>query len=103
MKSIFKALALSTLALTLTSGVAIAQDHPDHPDHPDQQDHHYVKHDDWKKGSHMNHDDWARGAQVDWHAHHLRRPPSGYEWREIDGNYVLASSDGVISTVVVIH
>jgi Ni/Co efflux regulator RcnB len=100
MKSIFKALALSTLALTLTSGVAIAQDHPDHPD---QQDHHYVKHDDWKKGSHMNHDDWARGAQVDWHAHHLRRPPSGYEWREIDGNYVLASSDGVISTVVVIH
>lgn len=95
MKPIFRTLALSTLALTLAGGTAaaFAQDHPDH-----QQ---YVRHEEWKKGYHMRHEDWARGEQVDWHAHHLKRPPAGYEWRAIDGNFVLASSDGVISTVVV--
>jgi Ni/Co efflux regulator RcnB len=98
MKPIVRALAISTLALTLTGGVAFAQDHP-----ADQQDHHYVKHTEWKKGTHINHDDWGRGARVDWQAHHLKKPPTTYEWREIDGNYVLASSDGVISSVVVVR
>jgi Ni/Co efflux regulator RcnB len=100
MKSFPKVLALSTLALTLTltGGVAFAQDHPDHPDNTK-----YVHHPEWKKGRHIEANDWSRGDQVDWHAHHLRQPPSGYEWREIDGNFVLASSNGVISTVVVAH
>ena len=100
MKPIFRTLALSTLALTLTGGtaIAIAQDHPDHADH--QQ---YVHHNEWKKGYHMRHEDWSRGEQVDWHSRHLRRPPNGYEWRQIDGNFVLATNDGVISSVVVVH
>ena len=99
MRSIVRALAVSTLALTLTGGIAFAaQD-----DHHDDQQHHqqYVRHQEWKKGAHIRQEDWARGAQVDWHAHHLRHPPAGYEWRLIDGNYVLCSSDGVISTVIV--
>lgn len=59
--------------------------------------HAYVRHQDWKKGYHIKTDDCGRGERVDdWHAHHLRKPPSGYEWREIDGNYVLANPDGVI-------
>ncbi|HZD48423.1 MAG TPA: RcnB family protein [Silvibacterium sp.] len=98
MKSFPRVLALSTLALTLTGGLAFAQDHPDN-DHPDN--HKYVHHSEWKKGYHMEQSNWGRGEQVDWHAHHLRQPPAGYEWREIDGNFVLATSDGVISTVVV--
>jgi Ni/Co efflux regulator RcnB len=98
MRRIAHALAVSTLALTLTGGITIAQDHPDQ-NHHDQ----YVRHDEWKKGYHMQHDDWARGEHVDWHAHHLRRPPNGYEWREIDGNYVCANSDGVVYTTVVVH
>lgn len=97
MKPIFRNIAVSTLALALTSGVAFTQDHPD-------QHQQYVEHKEWKKGYHMNHDDWGRGAPVsDWQTRHLRKPPSGYEWRAIDGNYVLANSDGVVSTVVVIH
>ena len=98
MKAICRAIAVSTLALTLTGGIAFAQDHPD-------QDHHqqYVRHSEWKKGAHIRQEDWARGEQVDWHAHHLRQPPAGYEWRMIDGNYVLCNSNGVISTVVVVH
>ncbi len=91
-----KALALATLALTLTltGGTAFAEDHHDN--------HQYVKHEEWKKGYHMQHTDWDRGEKVDYRTNHLRRPPSGYEWRLVDGNYVLAAvATGVIASVVV--
>ena len=96
MNAFCRVFAVSTLALTLTGGVAIAQDHPD-----DQHHQQYVKHQEWHKGAKINHDDWARGEQVDWHAHHLRRPPAGYDWRLVDGNYVLAKDDGTIFSVVI--
>jgi Ni/Co efflux regulator RcnB len=98
MNAFCRVFAVSALALTLTGSVAIAQDHPD--DHHQQ----YVKHEEWKKGAKIRNEDWARGEQVDWHAHHLRRPPAGYEWRQVDGNYILARpSDGVIFSVTVGH
>jgi Ni/Co efflux regulator RcnB len=97
MRSIAHALAVSALTLTLTGGIAFAQDH-----HDDQHQQ-YVHHEEWRKGAHIRQEDWGRGAQVDWHAHHLHRPPAGYEWREIDGNYVCANSAGVISTTIVVH
>jgi Ni/Co efflux regulator RcnB len=86
--------ALSTISAVLLSGAAFAQ-----PPHDNQA---YVEHKEWKKGYHMNHDDWARGEQVDWHAHHLRTPPRGYEWRQVDGNYVLAAvATGIIASAIV--
>jgi len=89
-----KVLALSTLALTLSGGVAFAQGHPDND--------HYVRHDEWKKGAKINHDDWNRGQPVDYRQYHLNAPPRGYEWRSVDGNYVLAAAaTGVIASVVV--
>lgn len=102
-KSIVRTLAVSTLALSLTGGVAFAQEHHDDRDRHDQEHHdQYVRHNDWRKGQRIRHEDWDRGRRVDdWHAHHLRRPPRGYEWREIDGEYVLARPDGVIFQVVV--
>jgi len=88
-----KALALSTLVLTLSGGIAVAQDHHDND--------HYVHHNDWKKGGRISHDDWNRGQQVDYHQHHLNAPPRGYEWRSVDGNYVLAAvATGVIASVI---
>lgn len=99
MKQIRKMFAFSVLAVLL-SGVAFAQDHNDTQDHHDNT--HYVRHNEWKKGSHINHDDWARGDQVDYRQHHLSAPPRGYEWREVDGNYVLAAvATGVIASVIV--
>jgi Ni/Co efflux regulator RcnB len=99
MRLVHRAVAVSTLALTLAGGIAVAQDHPDQ-DHPDQS--HYVRHDDWKKGNHIQNEDWSRGARVDdWKAHHLHQPPAGYEWRMIDGQYVCANNDGVILRVTV--
>jgi Ni/Co efflux regulator RcnB len=101
MNSLCRAFAVSTLALTLTGALAFAQNHEDHPDNQHQ---HYVHHSDWKKGHKISHDDWNRGEHVaDWQAHHLRRPPAGYEWRYVDGNYVLANNDGLIFSVVIGH
>jgi Ni/Co efflux regulator RcnB len=50
----------------------------------------------------MRQEDWNRGRRIqDWRAYHLRRPPRGYEWREVDGNYVLtAIATGIIASVV---
>ena len=93
MKLIHKALAFAALAATLTGNVAFADDHHDN--------HQYVKHQEWKKGYHMQNADWARGEKVDYRQYHLRRPPSGYEWRLVDGNYVLAAvATAVIASVV---
>jgi Ni/Co efflux regulator RcnB len=89
-----KALALSTLAIILSSGFSFAQDHRD--------DDHYVRHDEWKKGAKIDHDDWNRGRPIDYHQYHLRAPKKGYEWREVDGNYVLAAvATGVIASTIV--
>jgi Ni/Co efflux regulator RcnB len=99
MQKIRAAIAGCTLALMLACGgqaVAAAQDHDNH---------HYVHHDEWRKGAHIRDEDWQRGDRVaDWKQYHLHKPPTGYEWRLIDGNYVMAnSSTGVISMTVVAH
>jgi Ni/Co efflux regulator RcnB len=63
--------------------------------------HQYVHHDEWKKGAKIRDEDWNRGEQVDYRERHLRAPPHGYEWRQVDGNYVLAAAaTGVIASVV---
>ncbi|HLJ77911.1 MAG TPA: RcnB family protein [Acidobacteriaceae bacterium] len=103
MRRVMNMVAVGTLALGLVSGAAIAQEHHDDQEHHDQYHHdQYVRHDDWRKGHHMRHEDWDRGQRIDdWQARHLRRPPRGYEWREMDGQYVMANRDGVIFQVVV--
>jgi Ni/Co efflux regulator RcnB len=99
MKAIQKVIALSTVAVVLSSGGSLfAQDH--HDDHHDN--HQYVRHQEWRKGARMNHDDWNRGERVDYRHYHLSAPPRGYEWRQVDGNYVLAAvATGLIASVVV--
>jgi len=99
-----KALALSALAGILSAGVGFAQDHDDHDRDRDRHrdNHHYVHHNEWRKGDHMRHEDWDRGERVDYRTYHLRRPPRGYEWRMVDGHYVLAAvATGVIASVVI--
>jgi Ni/Co efflux regulator RcnB len=50
----------------------------------------------------MNKADWARGQHIDYRQYHLNAPPRGYEWRSVDGNYVLAAvATGVVASVVV--
>jgi Ni/Co efflux regulator RcnB len=80
MKTIRAAFALPILAMALASMPAMAQDHPDN--------HTYKQHNEWKTGD-----------KVDYKQNHLRRPPAGNEWRQIDGNYVMAKQDGTIVSV----
>ena len=97
MRNLHRLLAISTLVATFSGGLAFAQDHDHDQDHG-----HYVRHDEWKKGAHIKNEDWARGEQVDYRRYHLNAPPRGYEWRQVDGNYVLAAvATGVIASAVV--
>jgi Ni/Co efflux regulator RcnB len=105
MNRMTRAFALRILAAALTCLPALAQDHPDQDRHDQaqSQDRHdngtYRQHDEWKTGSRMRQEDWNRGDKVDYRANHLRRPAKGNEWRQIDGNYVLANQDGTIVSV----
>ena len=97
MKRIGQFVLVSALSAALSSGGLLAQDRHDDAHH--QQ---YVKHDEWKKGAKIGHDDWNRGETVDYKTYHLKSPPRGYEWREVDGNYVLAAvATGVIASAIV--
>jgi Ni/Co efflux regulator RcnB len=106
MKKLSAVLAFAFLSSSLMGGVAFAQD-DHHDDHSSAQDrnhhdnHSYVEHKDWRKGGRIDHDDWNRGDQVDYRQYHLSAPPRGYEWRMVDGYYVLANiSNFQIRTVI---
>jgi Ni/Co efflux regulator RcnB len=95
MTKLYRILAVTTVTMNLIGPMSFAQDH--HDDHHDE----YVRHDEWKKGYHMKQEDWHRGQPVDYRHYHLSEPPRGYEWRSVDGNYVLAAvATGVIASVV---
>jgi Ni/Co efflux regulator RcnB len=91
MKSIQAAFALPILAIALAGMPAMAQDHQDN--------HTYKQHTEWKAGAKIQQNDWDRGDKVDYRQNHLRQPPEGHEWRQIDGNYVMTNHDGVIVSV----
>lgn len=56
---------------------------------------------DWRRGGYVGRYDWDRGHYVDYRHYHLRRPPYGYEWREVNGNYVLAAvASGLIASII---
>ena len=62
---------------------------------------HGPAHPDWRAGGHIGRDDWRRGVVVSYRDHHLRRPPRGYEWRQVDGNFVLAAvTTGLIASII---
>lgn len=55
----------------------------------------------WHRGDRLP-DEYRHGGYVDWRHHHLHRPPHGYQWVEVDGNYALvALGSGVITDVIV--
>ncbi|GGH02611.1 RcnB family protein [Silvibacterium dinghuense] len=109
MKLIRRAAAVSTLAAMLAGGAMFAQQPgPGGPGGPGpggpggHDNHQYVRHNDWRKGRRMAQGDWARGERVDYQRYHLKPPPRGYEWREVDGNYVMAAvATGLIASVIV--
>ena len=96
-------MAALAVVMTVAAPAAYAQPGRDrgerHDRGPDRGDFH--RHDEWRKGYHMRQEDWGRGQRIDWRARHLRRPPRGYEWREVDGNYVMAAAaTGIIASII---
>jgi Ni/Co efflux regulator RcnB len=86
---------LLAIVVAAPNAPALADEHDNHDNHQ------YVRHDDWKKGTKMHDEDWRRGEHIDYKQQHLRAPPRGYEWRLVDGNYVLAAvATGVIASVI---
>lgn len=65
--------------------------------------HHYGwrERSEWRRGGYVGRYDWDRGRYIDYRYYHLRRPPYGYEWREVNGNYVLAAvASGLIVSLI---
>jgi Ni/Co efflux regulator RcnB len=55
----------------------------------------------WNRGDRMGHNDWSSAQPVDYRAHHLRRPPHGYAWRESNGQFILAAvATGVVASII---
>jgi hypothetical protein len=55
----------------------------------------------YSRGENIDHDDWSQAQPVDYRAHNLRAPPRGYEWREVNGQYILAAvATGVIMSII---
>ncbi len=87
----------SMLALTGVSA-AWAKGEPDHrepaQDQPQRGPHH-------KKGERLKDADWRHSPKVDYRKHHLRAPPRGYEWHQVDGDYVMvAVATGLIASII---
>jgi Ni/Co efflux regulator RcnB len=56
---------------------------------------------DFRDGGRVAQSDWQRGRVIDYRANHLRAPPPGYEWREVNGQYVLAAvATGLIASII---
>jgi Ni/Co efflux regulator RcnB len=102
MQSFRRILVTSALCASLMGASGFAQDHHDDQQHGDQHEQsHYVHHAEWKKGARMQQSDWVRAQRIDYRQYHLSAPPRGYEWRSVDGNYVLAAvATGVIASVI---
>jgi Ni/Co efflux regulator RcnB len=92
MRTLLITSVLFAIGATAANTLALADEHDNHQ---------YVHHEEWKKGAKLRDEDWKRGEHIDYREHHLKSPPHGYEWRMVDGNYVLAAvATGVIASVV---
>ena len=63
----------------------------------------YIRHNDWRRGYRLAPGVWGGGMVIsNYGYYHLAPPPYGYQWRYIDGNYVLAAmATGIISSVII--
>jgi Ni/Co efflux regulator RcnB len=115
LKSLSGLLVAAAFVLPLA---AMAQDHRDdhHDNQPGQEQHDDHRaapaHDEHARGAGPDHN-WHKGDRVpasyrdkryevtDWKARHLRQPPRGYHWVNVNGDYVLAAiATGVIADLL---
>jgi Ni/Co efflux regulator RcnB len=107
MKRTLTAVAAALIALTGVAGAASAQpyghDNRDNNRGYNQQNNNDRGngHHNWRRGQRISRNEWGQYQRVDWRSHHLRQPPRGYEWRQVDNNYVLAAAaTGLIASII---
>lgn len=55
----------------------------------------------WRRGERLP-DEYRHGGYVDWRSHRLHAPPRGYQWVEVDGDYVLvALASGIVADLII--
>ena len=97
--------AAAMIALSGIAGTAAAEPYGHARGHDEGRGNDRYEHSDrgnhWRRGQRISRDEWGRYQRVDWRRHHLRRPPRGYEWREVNGQYVLAAAaTGLIAAII---
>ena len=114
-----KRLLIAATALSLVTGsAAMAQ-----PYHNDRHDSRNERHDNrydngrhdngrydngrhdrghhWARGQRLPPQYWSRGHYIDYRRHHLRAPPRGYQWVQVDNDYVMvALASGLIASII---
>ncbi len=100
-----KRLLLAAAGLAVAAAFAAAPADAQHHYRNGHNQHHATSwhdHSDWRRGGYVSRNDYNRGVVVDYHHHRgLYRPPSGYEWRRVDNNYVLvAIASGLIASII---
>jgi Ni/Co efflux regulator RcnB len=99
MKTLLIAAAISTL-LAGSALPVLAQERHDAPGHAEARKDQGPSHH-WSQGERMGPNDWNGAKPVDWRANHLSQPRPGYEWRESNGQYVLAEiTTGTILSII---
>jgi Ni/Co efflux regulator RcnB len=110
-----KRLLTATLALSLLAGTAATASAQ--PRHDDRRDNHRYeqdrRHDNGNHYGQQKKHRWARGERldrsyyadrsryVDYRRHHLRAPPRGYQWVQVDNNYAMvALTTGLIASII---
>ena len=117
MKHLKTLASLLVVAAVAVPALAMAQDRDDHHDDrrtEQKQDEHRIEPAkvEAARGAGPDHN-WHKGDRVpasyrdkryevtDWKARHLRQPPSGYHWVQINGDFVLAAvATGVIADLL---
>ena len=106
-----KRLLIAATALSLVAGSA-AMAQPYNNDRHDSRNEHHDNRNDNNGHDNRGHHNWARGQNlpseyrtrghyVDYRRHHLRAPPRGYQWVQVDNNYVMvALTTGLIASII---
>jgi Ni/Co efflux regulator RcnB len=103
---------IGAAALSLVLPSLAAADPNDHGRDGQRGDQHSEQHAGWgheyggghnfRRGERMGYNDWSSAQPLDYRQHHLRRPPHGYEWRESNGQFVLAAvATGLIASAII--
>ncbi len=93
MRNLILGFAIAALAGTCTAAPVDRATDPigaliaDHPGAAESPGPHF-----WRPGEQIGAAAWSDAQPVDYRRHHLRQPQRGYEWRESNGQFLLANA-----------